>query len=249
MRATPKGHPLTVELALAPCSEPWAARIDEAKKQWGTVRHVDPNEYVRHPVDATQLGMEGTDWFRASFATRDDPSSLPLVAGRYVIFSHPQPSAIADQVTFDDRGLVWRRRDEVVKGVSFATLLVNRRTRGPRRDTPASLARRAVERAIASDRLDEARRALQQLPGAIARDPHITRAEKALESARVALYRLRIERRAAREDKAAFVAKTDELIRAYGEHRKELAAVLEPFEVNEIEAAIRRLQRERDSAR
>lgn len=243
-----KGQPLIVELSLAPCTEDWEAKIDAAKKEWGDVRHIDPNAFVRHPVDATHLGSDGSDWLKAAFATAHDPNSLPLAAGRYVIFSAPDPVQIHDKVTFDERGLIWKGRDEVVKGVSFATIFINRRKRGPRRDTILEQTKRQVENAITAGRLDDARAALAKLPDMIDRDPHTTQPEKELDKARLKLYQIRIERRAAKDakDKATFVSKTDDALAALNEIRKKFGDMLEPFEVNQMRYMIKRYLRERE---
>jgi hypothetical protein len=242
-----KGQPLVVEVALAPCTEAWAEKIKEAKKEWGEVRHVDPNDYKVHPVDSTHLGTDGSDWFKASFATLNDPSSLILEAGRYVVFSHPNPQELLDKVTFDERGMIWKGKDEPVKGVSFVTILINRRKRGPRRDgTSLEAGKRAVDAAIVGGRTDDAKSAIEKLPELIKRDPHITDLERELETAWIKIYQLRMERRAAREqkDKATFTSKCDELVAALNEIRKKFGDLLEPYEVNKMKYSIRRYLRE-----
>jgi hypothetical protein len=243
-----KGKPLAVEVALAPCTEEWAQQIDKAKKEWGEVREVDPNAYVRHPVDAAHLGVDGSDWLRVAFGTKEDRNSLPLAAGRYVVFAHPNANEIAAKVTFDDRGLIWAGKDEVVKGVSFATFLVNRRRRGPRRDTPLEQAIKAVQGALEAGRLVDAKNGLQKLPEMIAQDPHITEPERELNRAFIAIYQLRIDRREAKQanDKATFVAKSEELIKTATELKKKFADMIEPVERNQLDFSLRRWTREKD---
>jgi hypothetical protein len=245
-----KGQPLVVEISLAPCTEDWAKKIDEAKRVWGDTRHLDPNAFEQHPVDTTHLGSDGSDSFRAGFATTQDPAALPLTAGKYVIVSHPNPSELAEKVTLDPRGyLVWKSNGEQVQGASFATIFVNRRKRGPRRmDTPLERAKRTVDGAITAERFDDARSALQQLPDLIEKDPSITIPEKELEKARLKIFQLRIERRLAKQqkDKDTFVAKTDEIVKELNEIRKKFDDMLEPFEKNQMQYSIRRFLRERD---
>jgi hypothetical protein len=243
-----KGKPLTVEIALAPCSEDWAQQIDKAKEVWGTVRDVDPNAYTRHPIDATHLGMAGSDWFRADFAAKAENTALPLAAGQYVIIAHENPDEIAAKVTFDDRGLIWKGSGEIVKGVSFATLRINRRKRGPRRETPLAAGLRAVEGALTAMRIEDAKNAVASLPDLIKNDPHITEAERDLFQTRTAIYQLQIDRLAAKNgnDKATFVAKSDEILQAFEALKKKFADMIEPAETNQMEYEIRRVKREKD---
>jgi hypothetical protein len=243
-----KGQPIIVEVALAPCTEDWAKKIEEAKREWGGTRHVDPNEPKKHPIDATHLGTDGSDWLKAIFGATQDPSALPLVAGKYVVFAHQNPLAIADKVTFDDRGLVWKESNDVVKGVSFVTLFVNRRKRGPRRDSPMEQTRRAAETAVDAGRIEDARAAMSKLPDLIDKNPSITQAEKDLYKAQLKVMEMLIERKAALDakDKATLAAKTDEVVAAMNDIMKKFADMLEPFEINKMKYDIRRYEREKN---
>jgi hypothetical protein len=243
-----KGQPLIVEVALAPCTEDWGKKIEEAKREWGGTRHVDPNEPKKHPVDATHLGADGSEWFKASFGTTQDPSALPLVAGKYVIFAHQNPLGIADKVIFDDRGLVWKESNDIVKGVSFATLFVNRRRRGPRRDNIMEQTRRAAETAVDAGRFEDGKAAMGKLPDLIDKNPSITQAEKDLYKAQIKVMELLIERKTALDakDKGTLATKTDEVVAALNDLMKKYADMLEPFEVNKMKYDIRRYEREKN---
>ena len=239
-----RGQPLTVEISLTHTSDGIAAQLDAAKREWGDVRHVDPNDYKRHALDAMKLEDEGSEVLRAAFATLAEGASLPLVAGRYVVFSHPEADTIADKITFDaDRGLVWKDGDSPVKGVSFVTFMLNRRFRGPRRmETLLEMTRRTIDGAISGGNLDNAASANVKLPDIIDKDPHITNPEKALFKDFVKLYDLRIARRKAKEakDKAALGTATDELVKHIGEMKTRNKDVMEPAEVADLNTRMRR---------
>ena len=186
---------------------------------------------------------------RAAFATKADAASLPLVAGRYVVFSHPNPDELKDKVTFDERGLVWKDGGEPVKGVSFATFLLNRRRRGPRRmETMVEMQKRTIETAITNNQFDQAKSAIAKLPEFVDKDPHITDSEKAFNKELCSLFALRVERKQAKaaQDAATLKSKSDDLVKAIDAFKKKYADMIEPSEVNDLNFKLRRYLRERE---
>lgn len=245
-----RGHPVAVEISLTNVSEGLARQIDEAKKTWGDARHIDPYAPAQHPIDASKLEEEGSEWLRAAFATLAETASLPLVAGRYVVFSHANPDEIASKITFDvDKGLVWKDGGEAVKGTSFATFVLNRRFRGPRRmDMMLEQMKRTIDGAINGGGLDTAKSALQKLPDLIDKEAQVTNLEKELNRSLAKYYELRIARKTAKEakDKAALATATDELLKFVEEMMKKHKDLLEPAEVSDFQTRMRRYRFERD---
>lgn len=242
-----RGQPLILDVSLTTVPKEVGLQVDKAKEVWGDVRHVDPNSYTRHALDAAQFPTEGSEWIRASFATKVDPSALPMVGGRYVVFSHPNPDELKDKVNFDERGLVWKDGNEPVKGVSYVTFFLNRRKRGPRRmETMMEQQKRTIEGAIVSGKLDVAKNAMEKWPEFIDKDPHITDLEKEFHKTLIKFYTLQVEFGTAKEGKDAATVKNkaDELVKFIDGFKKQYKDMIEPAEVNDMNFKMRKYLRE-----